>query len=160
MDGESGFKLLIENGNKAKNLQQQTLDTALSTFPEAAGLRRTNDLSEIRRYLEDAALETQEKFEKFRSQKYRGTCQWLFDKPEFRVWLAEERGMLWVYGAPGCGKSVLAAACIEKFQCENSESTPFFFFCDQGMLKSLEWEFILKAWAIQTLWKSLSEQHL
>ncbi|KAI6777816.1 uncharacterized protein J7T54_000406 [Emericellopsis cladophorae] len=41
-----------------------------------------------------------------------GTCNWLFDTPEFREWcrrdrLADHHGVLWLKGKPGAGKSTL-----------------------------------------------------
>lgn len=38
---------------------------------------------------------------------YKGTCQWLPKHPKFDQWTRQDRGMLWLRGAPGCGKSTL-----------------------------------------------------
>lgn len=35
------------------------------------------------------------------------TCQWIFDRPEYREWLNEPCALLWIKGDPGSGKSTL-----------------------------------------------------
>jgi hypothetical protein len=29
------------------------------------------------------------------------TCQWIFERPKYDKWIQDERGILWLYGAPG-----------------------------------------------------------
>lgn len=154
MENRLAFELLTESTHKAENLRQQILDEVRYS-PQKA-----NRAYEMRQYLDEADLENQGRYEKLRTQKYQGTCQWLFAKSEFKTWSAKQHGMLCVYGAPGCGKSVLAAACVEKFQLDNPASAPFFFFCDERVATSPKWELILRAWATRTIWKLRSESHL
>ncbi|KAI1375915.1 hypothetical protein F4677DRAFT_105345 [Hypoxylon crocopeplum] len=37
-----------------------------------------------------------------------GTSQWIWKHPEYEAWYADHRGILWIEGKPGSGKSVLA----------------------------------------------------
>ncbi|CUS15218.1 unnamed protein product, partial [Tuber aestivum] len=45
-----------------------------------------------------------------------GTGNWLLKGPEYRDWKGGRGGVLWLYGIPGCGKSVLSATAIEDVQ--------------------------------------------
>ncbi|CUS12036.1 unnamed protein product, partial [Tuber aestivum] len=42
-----------------------------------------------------------------------GTGNWLLKGPEYIDWKGGRGGVLWLYGIPGCGKSVLSAIAIE-----------------------------------------------
>ncbi|KAH8696893.1 hypothetical protein GQ44DRAFT_119407 [Phaeosphaeriaceae sp. PMI808] len=35
------------------------------------------------------------------------TCKWLLEDPEYRAWMNKSRGLFWIKGNPGAGKSVL-----------------------------------------------------
>ncbi|KAF8538575.1 hypothetical protein BDD12DRAFT_740749, partial [Trichophaea hybrida] len=41
-------------------------------------------------------------------RRHENTCTWVLDNRRYKAW-AEEDGqkILWIYGGPGCGKSVL-----------------------------------------------------
>ncbi|KAL2150551.1 hypothetical protein VTH82DRAFT_7114 [Thermothelomyces myriococcoides] len=43
------------------------------------------------------------------------TCKWLFDKAEWKNWKqGSESRLLWIYGLPGAGKTVLSYSMAEK----------------------------------------------
>ncbi|CUS12929.1 unnamed protein product, partial [Tuber aestivum] len=42
-----------------------------------------------------------------------GTGNWLLAGGEYKDWKGDRGGVLWLYGIPGCGKSVLSATAIE-----------------------------------------------
>ncbi|KAF2107370.1 hypothetical protein BDV96DRAFT_558043 [Lophiotrema nucula] len=46
-----------------------------------------------------------------------GTCQWIFDRTEYKDWLSGgNSNMLWVNASPGSGKTILSSALIEELQ--------------------------------------------
>ncbi|KAF2662141.1 ankyrin [Lophiostoma macrostomum CBS 122681] len=50
-----------------------------------------------------------------RNKRLEGTCQWLFHREEYLVWLSgKTNNLLWVHGTPGNGKTVLASAIIDR----------------------------------------------
>lgn len=67
-----------------------------------------------------------------------GTCEWVFDHPEYLNWESKNTSsLLWVSADPGCGKSVLASFLVDKFKSsESQEILPctvcFFFFKDDS----------------------------
>ncbi|CUS12931.1 unnamed protein product, partial [Tuber aestivum] len=42
-----------------------------------------------------------------------GTGSWLLEGDEYKDWKGDRGGVLWLYGIPGCGKSVLSATAVE-----------------------------------------------
>ncbi|KAG0634235.1 hypothetical protein HOY80DRAFT_1099822 [Tuber brumale] len=61
-----------------------------------------------------------------------GTGNWLLEGDEYREWKGGRGGVLWLYGIPGCGKTVLSAAAIEDVErlCEasNDHALAYFYF--------------------------------
>ncbi|KAL1624664.1 hypothetical protein SLS56_007727 [Neofusicoccum ribis] len=52
------------------------------------------------------------------------TCWWFFSSAHFDDWIDAKRSCLWLYGIPGCGKTVLAATVVQKLR----EECLYFFF--------------------------------
>lgn len=82
-----------------------------------------------------------------------GTCQWLLQHPEFLSWESGSTcSLLLLYGIPGCGKTTLSSAVIDRYKesmAKNQNSVPvaYFYCCDSrseeerhttnGVLRSL-----------------------
>ncbi|KAE9993923.1 hypothetical protein EG327_002547 [Venturia inaequalis] len=60
-------------------------------------------------------LDFERKHQDLCEKKFKGTGGWLLSKPEFRNWYNDtSSAILWCYGDPGAGKSVLAATVVEQ----------------------------------------------
>ncbi|OSS54008.1 hypothetical protein B5807_01334 [Epicoccum nigrum] len=60
-----------------------------------------------------------------------GTANWIFEEVRYQEWLhATGRNTLWIFGPPGCGKSVLSALVIQYLLKSSPEKTglAYFFF--------------------------------
>lgn len=57
-------------------------------------------------------------YQKYRNQRYPGTCQWFLDSEKYRMWTDNEGDSFLVLGAPAVGKSVLASAVIKDLHAE------------------------------------------
>ena len=61
----------------------------------------------------------------------KGTCGWLLDHPSYRSWLKPDGPpLLWVTGAPGMGKTVLASFIIDQMRLYHPQIMTCFFFWD------------------------------
>ncbi|KAI1084890.1 ankyrin repeat-containing domain protein [Whalleya microplaca] len=56
------------------------------------------------------------KHNELRKKRAKNTGSWLLSSDAFRSWRDSERSSFWLYGIPGCGKSVLSSAVIEHIQ--------------------------------------------
>ncbi len=78
------------------------------------------------------AVFTDEELGKARSPRAPGTCQWIFERPEFQDWAtstisSNSMRILWIHGPPGFGKTVLSASIVEHLQNENPSRVAHFF---------------------------------
>lgn len=63
--------------------------------------------------------------------RHPGTNLWFTQGPEFTSWLQSRNSKLWMYGIPGAGKTVLAAASIEEtMQYVDPEYGVAYYYCD------------------------------
>lgn len=84
----------------------------------------------------------QEPLRRAHTKRTSGTGQWLVENPEFRFWRDNHEHeqlsrVLWIYGAPGVGKSVLCGTAIEYLQrgqnkVEVRGCTTVYFYCDSS----------------------------
>ena len=69
-------------------------------------------------------------YEKHLRHHVPGTGEWLFSSNVFKNWLSQENsgGVLWIKGAPGSGKSIIAANTIRYLSNEVATNGPVLFF--------------------------------
>lgn len=65
---------------------------------------------------------------------YEQTCRWILDLAEFKSWTSQPRGLLWIKGNPGVGKSVLMAYLYDELRQSRSPDGIYldFFFNARG----------------------------
>ena len=68
-------------------------------------------LEAIRRWL--CAPDPSENYHKALKQQQPGTGEWFLDSKEFSNWKSEPASFLWLYGIPGCGKTILSSTVID-----------------------------------------------
>ncbi|OCK76478.1 hypothetical protein K432DRAFT_360278 [Lepidopterella palustris CBS 459.81] len=90
---------------------------------ETSAKKREKNLRNIRLWL-DATH-----FDHLRREKQwqDGTCEWITMKGDFSSWLENGAGALWVYGIPGCGKTVISTFLQTRLT--NQGHTTVYFFC-------------------------------
>lgn len=57
-----------------------------------------------------------------------GTGTWLFNHEKFQMWRGKQSNILWIFGPPGSGKTVLSTSAIEHLQQYSSENNPLVYF--------------------------------
>ncbi|CAG8021013.1 unnamed protein product [Penicillium olsonii] len=61
------------------------------------------------------------------------TCKWILDLERYRSWMSEPRGLLWIKGKPGAGKSTLMAFLHGQLEINNNQGIQLdFFFTARG----------------------------
>lgn len=80
-------------------------------------------------------------FNKAIAERHEGTGSWFLQSKPFKEWKSGTRRYLWLYGIPGCGKTVLCSTIIE-YLCQNQDSPhvvlDFFFDFRDPKKQSLE----------------------
>jgi len=106
-----------------------------------------------------------------------GTGEWFLKSKRYQTWKNGEPSFLWLYGIPGCGKSVLATSIIEDLREDEHEDatedsvTAYYFFTFRdtrlqdaaGMLKSLIMQLAMQQKTFSTalidFWGSRTTRH-
>ncbi|KAF4979184.1 hypothetical protein FZEAL_4557 [Fusarium zealandicum] len=81
-----------------------------------------------------------------------GTGDWVTSTAEYQQWLtSDQRGLLWIKGIPGSGKSVMAANLISELARSNPGCPVLFFFFRQIIEANHEPRALLRDWMEQVL---------
>ncbi|KAH9226898.1 hypothetical protein K456DRAFT_1754459 [Colletotrichum gloeosporioides 23] len=64
------------------------------------------------------------------SQRHAGTCNWFLHSEQYDRWKTESVSSLWIYGGPGCGKTILSSVIISDLKAfeDDTQHLLFFFF--------------------------------
>ena len=85
-----------------------------------------------------------------RKLRHPNTGLWLLELPKFKYWLTTTNAILWLYGIPGAGKTVLASLVIDEILLKtNSSIAAAYFYCDYKDLATQEPHKILRSLAQQ-----------
>ncbi|KAJ4286538.1 hypothetical protein N0V90_013238 [Kalmusia sp. IMI 367209] len=114
-------------GSRPASRSRTPTHPANQPVPELTALER-----ECLQYLSFAQLGARQENIKLELE---GTCKWIFDHPVYHEWVARQdvathRGMLWIKGKPGAGKSVIMKKLlrtVEDRERPNSIIASFFF---------------------------------
>lgn len=116
-------------GDMSLLLQAMTLDGVLSLHDLVTQRGDTEqDLrqSKVLEWLQ--CIDCSEKHALTRRKRQESTCTWLFQDECFTRWYESRGSLLWMYGKPGVGKTVITSAVIDKLQERNCTLT--YFYCD------------------------------
>ncbi|KAI4682910.1 hypothetical protein J4E81_009534 [Alternaria sp. BMP 2799] len=75
---------------------------------------REEKLSQIRSWL--SAPDPSMNYLKAHKQRHAGTGVWLLQNEKFKEWKENAASRLWLYGIPGCGKTILSSTVVESLQ--------------------------------------------
>jgi hypothetical protein len=68
-----------------------------------------------------------------------GTGSWFLESKQFGMWKTDPMSFLWLYGIPGCGKTILTATIIQQlteYCADDPEKVVVYFYFDFTVLKS------------------------
>ena len=98
-----------------------------------------------------------------------GTCQWLFERHEFKEWYERDLQLLWCCGPPGVGKTFLASMTIQHLEKSLSDDNAIaYVFCDykdraaqtaEHIMASLVQQLCLRHLSMSTELEELCELH-
>ncbi|OAQ67814.1 nacht and ankyrin domain-containing protein [Pochonia chlamydosporia 170] len=87
--------------------------------------------------------------------RHEGSCQWLLNSERYRDWKQKgESTFLWLYGIPGCGKTVLASTVIHELQRDESARTILYFYFDFSDVNKQSFEKSLHSLVVQLYHKN------
>ncbi|KAF2183429.1 hypothetical protein K469DRAFT_583451, partial [Zopfia rhizophila CBS 207.26] len=66
-------------------------------------------------------------YNKALQQRHKGSGFWFLEREDFLEWMTQQDSFLWLYGIPGCGKTILSSTIIEHLD-STIRSQPFLYF--------------------------------
>ncbi|KAF1933118.1 uncharacterized protein M421DRAFT_24692, partial [Didymella exigua CBS 183.55] len=138
-------------------------ENALERLRSAAILKhkdRSHDqeekLSKICSWL--SAPDPSTNYHKAHKQRQAETGLWLLESAKFTEWKESAASRLWLYGIPGCGKTILSSTIIEHLlqHCHNDTSTvTVYFYFDFNDTQKQDPELMLRSLLCQLLQRSV-----
>ncbi|KAK0308799.1 hypothetical protein LTR01_004678 [Friedmanniomyces endolithicus] len=86
--------------------------------------------AEIKSWL--APVDVSTNYNEARTQHHLGTGRWFLESEEYAQWKTHDKGVLWLHGIPGCGKTIMSSSVIEDLRTagESSKRVVLYFFFD------------------------------
>jgi Cdc6-like AAA superfamily ATPase len=69
-------------------------------------------------------------YNKALQQRQKGTGLWLLQSSLFQKWHRQQHSFLWLYGIPGCGKTILSSTIIEHLMDTHPDQLLLYFYFD------------------------------
>jgi Cdc6-like AAA superfamily ATPase len=88
----------------------------------------TQKHGEIYRWLSPSDPSTN--FNKALQQRQEGTGLWLLQNSQFKKWHSQRHSFLWLYGIPGCGKTILSSTIIKHLADTHPDQLLLYFYFD------------------------------
>lgn len=88
----------------------QVLSTSLAINEQVQSLQISSHTDKITKWL--SAPDPSTNLNKARELHQAGTGQWLLESEKYRTWKANPGSFLWLYGIPGCGKTILSSTVV------------------------------------------------
>jgi hypothetical protein len=112
------YRILIDNERVETNLHEARRDI------ENVAIRQKRD--QIKDWLSPPDPSTN--YNKALQQRQEGTGTWLLQSEEFTQWNTRQNSLLWLYGIPGCGKTILSSTAIQHLGTCSSQPLLYFYF--------------------------------
>ncbi|KAF2142278.1 uncharacterized protein K452DRAFT_250214 [Aplosporella prunicola CBS 121167] len=69
-------------------------------------------------------------YNKALQQRHQGSGQWFLQSPRYSAWKTERNSFLWLYGIPGCGKTILSSTIVENLETGGVSHKLLYFYFD------------------------------
>jgi Cdc6-like AAA superfamily ATPase len=93
---------------------------------EVKGLALEQRQAELYRLLSPPAPSTN--YNKALQRRQQGTGAWFIQSDTFAAWQLQKNSFLWLYGIPGCGKTILSSTIVEHLQSLSVQNLLYFYF--------------------------------
>jgi uncharacterized protein YdaU (DUF1376 family) len=142
-----------------KEIQESSEDTAGAVMngTKTRSQSQEEKLGKICSWL--SAPDPSTNYHKAHKQRQANTGLWLLESQKFAMWKADAASRLWLYGIPGCGKTILSSTIIGTLlqHCRNDHSmvTAYFYF-DFNDIQKQDPESMLRSLLCQLLQRSVA----
>jgi ankyrin repeat protein len=86
-------------------------------------------------FLTDPCIDRQNLIDK-KGLRVAGTCEWIESNETYRSWLYGDPGIMWIFGGPGKGKTMLSIYLTQQLERWHNEGTMYFFCSSEHATRS------------------------
>jgi hypothetical protein len=155
--GVFGVHLPLIYGEGEENALDRLRDAVAIKNNKGRTQSQEERLGMIRTWL--SAPDPSTNYHKAHRQRQAETGLWLLNGPKFKAWKQRAGSRLWLYGIPGCGKTILSSTIIERLlqHCHDDASmvTAYFYF-DFNDAQKQDAELMLRSLLCQLLQRSFT----
>lgn len=91
-------------------------------------------------------------------QRHQGSGQWFLQSSAYSAWKTKQNSFLWLYGIPGCGKTILSSTIIEDLEKRGVSQKPLYFYFDFTDNRKQSLEDVVRSLIIQLYGKRADVQ--
>ncbi|KAI8624181.1 ankyrin repeat-containing domain protein [Xylariaceae sp. FL1651] len=81
--------------------------------------------------------------------RHPGSGQWFLDHPAYLSWISESNSFLWLYGIPGCGKTILTSTIAEDIIKKRASQDFIYFYFDFNDTSKQNLDMMLRSFVSQ-----------
>ncbi|KAH8623087.1 hypothetical protein IG631_22244 [Alternaria alternata] len=148
-------------GSALKRLRKEALEAsdALTSAEANNTETREQNLKERRLHIRSwlIAPDPSTNYHKAHKQRQADTGLWLLESPKFREWKESAASRLWLYGIPGCGKTILSSTIVDhvlKYCHGDTRNAIAYFYFDFNDAQKQDPELMLRSLIRQLLQRS------
>ena len=86
-------------------------------------------------------------------QRHKDSGLWIIGLEEFCTWKTQPNSVLWLYGIPGCGKTILSSIIIQHLDSTISPLSTLYFYFDFNNINKQTLGSLVKSLIMQLYWK-------
>ena len=117
---------VLDGSTKFLNLCFTMVLTSCLVHEAVQGLSRGRYYDQIEKWLSPADPSTN--YNEASRMRHKDTGSWLLEDTRYTSWKESPASFLWLYGIPGCGKTVLSSTIIKNLQEDPDMTTLLYFF--------------------------------
>ncbi|KAI4608314.1 hypothetical protein J4E83_009116 [Alternaria metachromatica] len=148
---------------EGKESALKRLGKEIQGYPESVAGASANDIKAHKREQEEkliqihswlSAPDPSTNYRKAHDQRQAGTGLWLLNSGKFKKWKEAPASQLWLYGIPGCGKTILSSTVIEhllKHCADDVRKVTIYFYFDFNDAQKQDAELMLRSLLCQLL---------
>ncbi|KAJ3497611.1 hypothetical protein NLG97_g1762 [Lecanicillium saksenae] len=116
----------LQSEKKIKDVMDNVLCMTMAIKDNVKSIQADAYLAKITEWL--SAPDPSSNLNKARELYQHGTGQWLLDSHRYQSWMGSPSSFLWLYGIPGCGKTILSSTVIANLQQQDRPSRSLLYF--------------------------------
>ncbi|KAF3768506.1 hypothetical protein M406DRAFT_336936 [Cryphonectria parasitica EP155] len=116
----------VEGASRVDEIMEQLCEDVSQIRSTTKDIQQDLHFQEVMKWLSPPDPSTNNN--KALQQRHEGTGQWFLDSQEYSKWKTTQKSSLWLYGIPGCGKTILSSIVVKDLRNTEPYAKSFIYF--------------------------------